>query len=84
MNYIARTSVLHTFKYLVPILYKYLFEFGAIIRMTYKRTHLVKKGLVVKILGRTNRTHSKLVRDFSKKLPTGIFGCPKLYFGQKN
>ena len=36
-----------------------------------------KKGLVVKILGRTNRTHSKLVRDFSKKLLTGIFGCPK-------
>ena len=81
MNYIARTSVLHTFKYLVPILYKYLFEFGAIIRMTYKRTHLVKKGLMVKILGRTNRTHSKLVRDFSKKLLTDIFGCPKLHVG---
>ena len=38
---------------------------------------------MVKILGRTNRTHSKLVRDFSKKLLTGIFGCPKLHFGQK-
>ena len=34
----------------------------------------MKKGLVVKILGRTNRKHSKLVRDFSKKILTGIFG----------
>ena len=42
-----------------------------------------RKGLVVKILGQTNRTHSKLVRDFSKKLLTGIFECPKLHFGQK-
>ena len=48
-----------------------------------KKTREVKKGLVVKILGRTNRTHSKLVRDFSKKLLTGIFGCPKLHVGQK-
>ena len=38
---------------------------------------------VVQILGRTDRTHSKLVRDFSKKLLTGIFGCPKLHVGQK-
>ena len=45
--------------------------------------HQKKKGLVVKMLGRTNRTHSKLVRDFSKKLLTGIFGCPKLHVGQK-
>ena len=42
-----------------------------------------KKGLVVQILRWTDRVHSKLVRDFSKKLLTGIFGCPKLYFGQK-
>ena len=40
-----------------------------------------KKGLVVKILGRTDRTHSKLVRDFSKNLLTDIFGCPKLHVG---
>ena len=38
---------------------------------------------MVKILGWTNRTHSKLVRGFSKKLLKGIFGCPKLHFGQK-
>ena len=38
---------------------------------------------MVKILGRTNRTHSKLVRDFSKKLLTGIFGFPKLDFRPK-
>ena len=41
----------------------------------------LKKGLVVKILGRTDRTHSKLVRDFSKNLLTDIFGCPKLHVG---
>ena len=40
-----------------------------------------KKGLVVKIVGQTNRMHSKLARDFSKKLLTGIFGCPKLHVG---
>ena len=38
---------------------------------------------MVKILGRTNRRHSKLVRGFSKKLLKGIFGCPKQHFGQK-
>ena len=43
-----------------------------------------KNGLVVQILRRTDRVHSKLVRDFSKKLLTGIFGCPKLRFRQKN
>ena len=42
-----------------------------------------KKGPVVKILGRTNRGHSKLVRDFSKKLLAGIFGFPELDFGPK-
>ena len=46
-----------------------------------KVQEIQKKGLVVKILGRTNRTHSKLVRDFSKKLLTDIFGCPKLHVG---
>ena len=40
-----------------------------------------KKGLVVQILRRTDRVHSKLVRDFSKKLLTDIFGCPKLHVG---
>ena len=40
-----------------------------------------KKGLVVQILRWTDRVHSKLVRDFSKKLLTGIFGCPKLHVG---
>ena len=33
----------------------------------YIHHYILKKGLVVKILGWTNRTHSKLVRDFSKK-----------------
>ena len=28
--------------------------------------------------------HSKICRDFSKKLAICIFGCPKLYFGWKN
>ena len=42
-----------------------------------------KKGLVVQILRWTDRVHSKLVRDFSKKLLTAIFGCPKLHFRPK-
>ena len=32
---------------------------------------------------RPNRAHSKLCRDFWKKVLTCIFGCPKLHLGQK-
>ena len=32
---------------------------------------------------RPDRAHSKLCRDFWKKVLTCIFGCPKLHLGQK-
>ena len=39
---------------------------------------------MVQILGWTDRAHSKLVRHFSKKLLTDIFGCPKLTANAKD
>ena len=39
---------------------------------------------MVQILGWTDRGHSKLVRHFSKKLLTDIFGCPKLTANAKD
>ena len=42
-----------------------------------------KRGMTIQISPAPNRRHSKMCRDFWKKLPICIFGCPKLYLGWK-
>ena len=43
----------------------------------------IKRGMTIQISPAPNRRHSKMCRDFWKKLPICIFGCPKLYLGWK-
>ena len=42
-----------------------------------------KRGMTIQISPAPNRRHSKMCRDFWKKLLICIFGCPKLYLGLK-
>ena len=46
--------------------------------------YMKKRDMTIQISPAPNRRHSKMYRDFWKKLPICIFGCPKLYLGWKN